>query len=150
MTNRGEWFTIVATDLFAASFAAILIIDAASPKELFVEPSDSYFELNYPLLDSERGSIPCERNDIAIAFSFLDDDGVYQHSLSGEAAVTAVAEGSNCIVRGLFLNVPIATAPREPLILIVEYPGSEDLEPSSIRVLYNQTEFLCSAEGECK
>lgn len=150
MSQRSDWFTIVATDLFAAAFAAILIIDAASPKELFVQPSDAYFEMSYPLgKATNSGKAPCKDNNVAFAFSFLDDDGNYRNSLGSEAKLSVNEEGDSCIVRGLFIDVTVATEPREPFVLLLEYPVSAQLSEDSIEVKYNQTTFKCLANNRC-
>jgi hypothetical protein len=65
LRRRGGWFTIVATDLFSSAFAAIILLDTVSPKEIGSVAELQEVRISYP-----AGETPCSTDPDALVFSF--------------------------------------------------------------------------------
>lgn len=120
---NNRWFTIVATDLFSGSFAAILLIDALTPKEIGSTATSQRIEIQYP--KPAKAECPADSGAIVLAFK---DGGTPVSTLSGSFSVKE--HDDQCIVSG-FLNGFLESRPEDPCIVVAEYPGGA---PSSVKV----------------
>jgi hypothetical protein len=86
---RADWFSTVATDLFASCFAAVLIIDSVTPKELGSSSRPVPIEIEYNL-PAERRFLGRSRDpgtclpEAAVVVSFDDRSGRRHSTLAME------------------------------------------------------------------
>lgn len=115
---KGRWFTIVATDLFAGAFAAILIIDAATPKEPYSVGEPTLFQMTF---DAPGIEIDCrDPNNVLLAFT--DDQG--EPIMTGDLDLSGSRSGDKCQVTGLIHDVSVNAPPDDARILVVYRPAS--------------------------
>lgn len=110
--RRGGWFTIVATDLFSGAFAAIILLDTVSPKELGSVAEQQEVRIWYPNRENA-----CPADPGALVFSFRNG-GEIVTTLDGFRLQSGPAE---CAIVGLvdvFVNEI-----DEPCLLITEFAG---------------------------
>lgn len=115
---KGRWFTIVATDLFAGAFAAILIIDAATPKEPYSLGEPTLFQMTF---NAPGNEIDC-RNPNNVLFAFTDDQG--EAILTRDIDLSGSRAGDKCQVTGLIHDVSVNEPPDDARILVVYRPAS--------------------------
>lgn len=147
MVARRDWFTIVATDLFAGSFAAILIIDSVTPKELAGVGELELIEIEY---DAPAGSfVDCD-DPGAVVFSFEDDTGERFNTLD-QGGFAASRNGTRCKVLGVIGNVALTGPPENPRALVVEFdPSVTGGQPQEIDVTVGgRYQFKCLGDGSC-
>ena len=146
MVARRDWFTIVATDLFAGCFAAVVIIDSVTPKEIAAAPQPMFFEMSYP---AKTSKVPCGANKSAVALSFQDDskrlDTINNGNFSGSR------RGNMCVVTGVFQDVELSSPPSDARVLLVE----KDPDPTAqfafdeMEVDFNEYSCECDVTGAC-
>jgi hypothetical protein len=136
-----DWFSTVATDLFASCFAAVLIIDSVTPKELgsSVRPVPIEVEYNLPRTATFPGETRVEGTCLprgAVVVSFDDRSGRRHSTLTIEGHWSP--DGPNCrfvgVVSGLtdepIVNLALTlgvypTAEEEALRVTVRTPRGE-------------------------
>lgn len=130
MKARSDWFTIVATDLFAASFAAILIIDSVTPKEIAGVGQPQIFQLEYQV--AQRKPSFC-KNEHALAFFATDNSGAAISTIPQKLSASRV--GNTCKVIGLFPDSTLSAAPDDGVVIVVELdPAMEPIKKVSIKI----------------
>lgn len=93
--RQGGWFTIVATDLFSGAFAAIILLDTVSPKELGSTAEQQEVRIWYPV-----GETGCPVDPGSIVFSFRNggeiittlDSGFHLNSTPTECAIVGFVD----------------------------------------------------------
>ncbi len=146
MVARRDWFTIVATDLFAGCFAAVVIIDSVTPKEIAAAPQSMLFEMSYP---SKTTLVPCGANRAAVGLSFRDDterlDTINDGNFSGSR------RGGRCVIIGVFQGVKLTSPPTDARLLVVENDPNPVADFGFDEVEINFNEFTCKCEntGAC-
>ncbi|MFN3627939.1 MAG: hypothetical protein ACK4S3_08680, partial [Parvibaculum sp.] len=110
--RRSGWFSIVATDLFSGAFAAIILLDTVSPKELGSVAEQQEVRISY-----SKGDLACPADPGAIVFSFLNGGDIVT-TLNGFGLQSTSTE---CAIVG-FVDV-YATEIDEPCILVAEFAG---------------------------
>ncbi|WP_298280501.1 hypothetical protein [uncultured Bradyrhizobium sp.] len=146
---RSDWFTIVASDFFSNCFAAILILDAVSPKDVVVTPGLAPFRIEYNLPQN----IDCQKDKWAIALSFVDDQNQPFNTLSDAPDAEAEREGNKCVITGSLDGIVLAGKPDKLKIIVVDAPDSV---PSDLTVSFpNYVAHFslangCSQEGLCQ
>ena len=144
MKARSDWFTIVATDLFAASFAAVLIIDSVTPKEIAGIGQPQIFELEYQV--TNRNPTFCQ-NEHALAFFATDDSGAAVSTVTQKLSNSRV--GDTCKVIGLFPDSSFINAPDDGVVMVVELdPRMEPVK--NIKVKIGQHTLKCKENELCK
>lgn len=146
MVARRDWFTIVATDLFAGCFAAVVIIDSVTPKEIAAAPQPMLFEMSYP---AKTSKVPCGANKAAVALSFQDDSKRLDTINNGN--FTGSRRGNMCVVTGVFQDVELSSPPSDARVLLVE----NDPDPAAqfgfgeIEIDFNEYNCKCDSTGAC-
>ena len=135
--RRNRWFTIVATDMFSGAFAAIVLLDTITPKQMGIRPSSQEIRITYSVAGGAK--CPDKADGDAVVFSFLDG-GNPQSTIDKGFQSNLV--GQNCVISG-FLNVYYPDF-KEPCVLsVIGGPP-----PAAIRVevtgsSYNDTPKSC-------
>lgn len=132
--RRRDWFPIVASDLFCGALAAVIIMDAVSPKEPAIAEETAMFELTYP-----RGTSDCS-DPHQLALSFLDGSNKRFNTLSRANAVNGAVD-HNCVLQVLIEGVSAEGEIQEPKVLILEGPQGADLK--SVRVRTPRSPITC-------
>ncbi len=110
--RRGSWFTIVATDLFSGAFAAIILLDTVSPKELGSVAEQQEVRIYYP-----NGGTACPADPGALVFSFRNGGDIVT-TLDGFRLQSGPSE---CAIVGL-VDVFVSEID-EPCLLVAELAG---------------------------
>lgn len=143
---KGNWFTIVATDLFAGSFAAILIIDAATPKEPYSLGEPTLFQMTFEAGNSGSG-IDC-RNPHNVLFAFTDDQG--DKVLTRDIDLSGSRTGTKCKVTGLIHDVSVNEPPDDARILVVYRPRPPAAPPiGDVSVKISTFPLVCKEGTLC-
>ena len=141
---NGNWFTIVATNLFASSFAAILVIQAATPKEPYSFGEPTLFPMTFEAGDPGSG-IDC-RNPHNVLFAFTDDQG--EKVLTRNIDLSGSRTGTKCNVTGLIHEVSVNEPPGDARILVVYRPAA--LPPiGDVSVKISTFPQVCKEETLC-
>jgi hypothetical protein len=117
--NRRDWFPIVATDMFCSLLAAVIILDAVSPKEIADAGRTIYVRLEYKKDQTKL----CDRGRIVL--SFFDDGGSPYSTLDEGQAIDG---GEICIVEAWFPDAQLEHGPTDAVLLVAEYASKEDVE----------------------
>jgi hypothetical protein len=146
---RSDWFTIVASDFFSNCFAAILILDAVSPKDIISSPGLEAFRIEYTL----PSSVDCGKDVSAIVVSFVDDDGYPFDTLKDAPDAKAERDGDKCVITGSLDGISLAGKPGSLKVVVTAAP---DATPAELRVSFKNyvADFSsargCSSEGKCE
>lgn len=139
---RADWFSTVATDLFASCFAAILIIDSVTPKEIGTSSRPIPIEIEYNLPD-QRNFLGRSRDagtclsEAAIVVSFDDRSGRRHSTLTLEGHWAP--DGRQC--RFVTTVSGLADDAITNLVLTVgAYPTSEE---AALRVIVRTPRGAC-------
>ena len=143
MAEKGDWFTIVASDLFAGAFAAILIIDAATPKRPLALGQPTLVDIRYDV-STEIGGTEC-RDPTNIAFIFRDDTGEEFNTLNLDLAGRLA--GGRCQIIGVVDDVALSAAPTEAEVLLIYRPGAEPL--GTVDVTLQNSTLTCTEDAPC-
>jgi hypothetical protein len=135
--KRKDWFPIVATDLFCGALAAVIIIDAVTPKESGASPSPHLAVLEY-----KKDSRASCADTSALVFAFSANGKRYS---TAEGLTPAWGDlGSKCQLKFL-LTSALSRTLRDPELLVAQYPGSPGTV--SVRIIgFRPLVFDCTAE----
>lgn len=137
----GNWFTTVATDLFAGAFAAVLIIDAATPKKPIAQEEPVILTITY-----DGTGVDC-RDANHIHFAFSDDYGDLFRSQ--DAKLTGSRMGSDCVVTGLLEQVSLGAPPDDARMLVAYRPASSG-PLLSMDARIGRFNLTCKEHAPCK
>jgi hypothetical protein len=115
--RRRIWFSIVATDMFSGAFAAIVLVDAVTPKQILRPILNEPVELSY----EKSNKYACPADGSAIVFSFRDGNDV-RSTLKENFQVNDT--GSRCTISGT-LSMDLTGEPEKPCVTIFELRGAE-------------------------
>lgn len=114
--KRSDWFSIVATDLFCGVLAAVIILDAVSPKDVAAAHEPMLVALDF----ERRATLRCARD--TTIFLALHINGRLVSSIDGpDPSVTETA--NRCVYRYLFKADPASLRLSESRVVIGQYPG---------------------------
>lgn len=140
---QGRWFTIVATDLFAGAFAAILIIDAATPKEPITIGEPTLIRVTFDA--GPAGAIDCI-HPYHVVVAFTDDQG--EEVNSREVRMTGARQANNCISTGVETDLSVSSPPDNLRYVIAFRPAS--LPPlEEVNVQIGPHILTCTSEVSC-
>lgn len=95
LRRRNRWFTIVATDMFSGAFAAIVLLDAISPKEVGNEPSTQELSMTF---QSQSGNCPTDTGAVVLRF---EEGGDIKNTLENQFKFSNIQQtGQSCIFSG--------------------------------------------------
>jgi hypothetical protein len=140
---QGRWFTIVATDLFAGAFAAILIIDAATPKEPITIGEPTLIRITFDA--GPAGALDCIL-PYHVVVAFTDDQG--EDVNSREVRMTGARQANNCISIGVETDLSVSSPPDDLRYVIAFRPAS--LAPlERVNVQIGPHILTCTSEVSC-
>lgn len=143
MRQRSDWFTIVATDLFAGAFAAILIIDAATPKHPVALGQATLFSMRYAAPTSSQGIDCNDPNNVV--FLFTDEQGDSYNTL--DVDLSSQRAGEYCEVIGIIDDVALTSSPSNGRVGIIRRPADVVLGDVSIKL--SSFELTCTESEFC-
>lgn len=109
--KRSNWFTIVATDLFSSAFAAILLLDAVTPKETGMAAEAQAVRIEYSHIEGK-----CPNDPDAVILMFRDSG---EWVSTQDSNLSASANGNTCVMTGA-MKLFLAEEPTDACILITE------------------------------
>ena len=131
--RRRDWFPIVATDLFCGVLAAVIILDAVSPREVSGAGRVVYMEIAFPD-QSDLGLRYTDRcQDVGrVVFSFMNDSKRVNTLVAG--GTDGKQTGGICRLQALFPAVHFEEELEQPSVLFTEYPGDIDAVEVTVTV----------------
>jgi hypothetical protein len=135
--KRRDWFSIVATDLFCGALAAVIILDAVSPKEVLASQVPILITVRYEKQRADQcGQIAAVTMGFELAnrrFTSLDD-----------LAAIPSDTGNACVLRYLFHTTQRLTQVTNPQIIVANMNGTPKW--AELRILGAQVfRFQCAA-----
>jgi hypothetical protein len=139
--RRGDWFSIVATDLFCNILCAVIILDAVSPKEKLRDTFPSFIEL---MIDKSAGS-NCAFDPRGVVLIFEDASHGRRDTLDKSPSLTE--DNDKCRIRYFLTDLTAGGKPSDVHVVLTEYPNTP-----KISVRFNgQSAISCSGDSsECR
>lgn len=114
--RKRDWFPIVATDLFCGTLAAVILLDAVSPKITGSVGEIAFIEL----VSKAANGDDC--TDIGrIIFFFIDAGDRLNTKDHGNSLGAKV--GEDCVVQAFFPQVVTTDTPDEAAVILAESAG---------------------------
>lgn len=125
--RKRDWFSVVATDLFCGVLAAVIILDAVTPKEASSAGSEVLLTLVYKSASRQPGEPPntCQVNNVV--FQFRDAATTYN---TLDAISTASLVDGNCRVEAFFPDVNVEQDMSNTVVVVAQYAG--ELERATV------------------
>jgi len=121
--QRADWFSIVATDLFCGALAAVIILDAVSPKEAFAGRTSTFVSIAYT---HPSGRTCRAASEVELSMSL---DGNRISSLDGVPSIVT-DRPDECLVQILLQSVAVQGVIKDITVILAKYPGA----PAHIKV----------------
>lgn len=130
--RRRDWFPIVATDLFCGVLAAVIILDAVSPREVSGAAQVVYMEIAFPDRTGLSGYGDRCQDVGRVVFSFMNDSKRVNTLIEG--GTDGKLTDGICRLQSLFPAIHFDREFERPSVLIAEYPGDVDALEVTITV----------------
>lgn len=140
--RKQDWFPIVATDLFCGILSAVIILDAATPKQ-----SSSVGELAFVEIRHRAFNPKDDCKDVGrVVFTFVD---INERLSTLAGAPSGENIDGECVVQATLPQVVSDGAVEDPFLLIAE--GPVDGKPFQVKIRSSRfAELTCDQDGVCK
>lgn len=147
MSRPSDWFVLVATDLFMAAFAAIIIIDIISPKYPKGEVGNA---TSSEFVYSISGDQSCTNFDHQTV-AFKINDGTDSYTLFDLNSISAGRLSDKCVVTGKFEDIGVEVEQHCLLISgpMKQWPKAVELTISNGVSLQFSKDLSSTEGGQC-